>query len=151
MSFKNCLYVLVLLLWGTVAQAQSKKETPEERKERLEKIDNAKIAFITEKLSLSQEQAQRFWPLYNELNNKKAQLRSKSKSFREENLNKMTDEQVRAGLESRLNHRQGELDLDKEYMDKYLRVISPKQLALLFRSEREFTKLLLERLQTAKR
>lgn len=139
------------LLGGTVAQAQTQKETPEERKERLEKIDNAKIAFITEKLSLSSEQAQRFWPIYNELNAKKSELRKKSRSFREENLSTMTDEQVRTGLENRLNYRQRELDLDKEYMDRYLRVISPKQLAQLYRSEREFTKLLLERLQTAKR
>ncbi len=142
--------MLVFLFWGTLVQAQTRKDT-DDRKDRLEKIENAKIAFITEKLSLTQEQAQRFWPLYNELDAKKQDLRKRSRTFREESLASLTDEQIREGLENRLVYRQRELDLDKEYMDRYLRVISPKQLALLHRSEREFTKLLLERLQTAKK
>ena len=151
MNSKNCLSLLVLLLWGMVAQAQSKKETPEEHKARVEKIENAKIAFITEKLSLSTEQAQRFWPVYNEHRAKKHALKQKVRPFREENLSAMSDEQVKAGLESRLVYRQQELNLDSEYMDRYLKIISARQLALLYRSEREFTKLLLERLQTTSR
>ncbi|MFC6998154.1 Spy/CpxP family protein refolding chaperone [Rufibacter roseus] len=134
-----------------MAQAQKYKETPEEKKARLEKIENAKIAFITEKLSLTPEQAQRFWPIYNEYNTKRYELKRKLRSLREENLNNQSNEQVKASLETRLSYRQRELDLDNEYMDRYLRVISPKQLALLYRSEREFTKLLLERLQTSSR
>ncbi|RNI29064.1 Spy/CpxP family protein refolding chaperone [Rufibacter latericius] len=149
MKFSNVLF-LFLMLWGSVALAQGqKKETPEERKARIEKIETAKIAFITDKVNLSGDQAQRFWPLYQEHDRRRSELRQKSRSLREENLNNYTDAQIQAGLEARLNFRQRELDLDKEYMDKYLRIVSPRQLAQFYRAEREFTKLLLERLQTA--
>lgn len=117
----------------------------------MEKIDNAKIAFITEKLSLTPDQAQRFWPVYNEHKSKRSALKHKARSHRDDNLNTMSDEQIRASLESRLAYRERELELDSEYMNRYLRVISPKQLALLYRAEREFTKMLLERLQTTSR
>ncbi|WP_460893187.1 hypothetical protein [Rufibacter soli] len=150
MQIPRILFLLAFLLCGTLAMAQTqKKETPEERKARIEKIETAKIAFITDKVTLSAEQAHRFWPLYQEYQDRKDQIRSKSRHFKEENLSKLTDEQIQEGLESRLNYRQAELNIEKEYMDKYLRVISPRQLALFYRAEREFTKLLLERLQTA--
>ncbi|WP_225986382.1 hypothetical protein [Rufibacter sp. LB8] len=151
MKTKNCLILMMMLLWGMVAQAQSKKETPEEKKARMERIENAKIAFITEKLSMNQDQAQRFWPVYNEHEAKRQELRQRMRPYKEENISALSEEKVLAGLEARMAIRQRELDLEKEYMDRYLRVISAKQLALLYRSEREFTKLLLERLQTAKK
>ena len=34
--------------------------------QRLGQLENAKIAFITNRISLTQDQAQKFWPLYNE-------------------------------------------------------------------------------------
>ncbi|WP_210465286.1 hypothetical protein [Rufibacter roseolus] len=146
------LLFLFFLFTGTVNLAQGQnKETPEERKARIEKIETAKIAFITDKINLSGDQAQRFWPVYQEHDRKRNELRQKSRPYKEQNLNALTDEQIQAGLEARLNIRQRELDLEKEYMDKYLRIISPRQLALFYRAEREFTKLLLERLQTAKK
>lgn len=152
MNIKSSLVVVGMLLWGFTAQAQhSKKGSPEEHKARMEKIENAKIAFITEKLSLTAEQAQKFWPVYNEHKNKRHELKKKVRPFREENLNDLSNEQVKAGLESRLAYRKQELELDEAYMDRYLRIISPRQLALLYRSEREFTKLLLERLQTSRK
>lgn len=152
MRIRSILYLLVLLLWGTLAQAQTtKKETPEERKARIEKIDNAKIAFITEKLNLNGEQAQRFWPLYNEHEARRDDLRHKLSVLKDKDLDKMSEDQLLQGLENRLVYRQRELDLDKEYQEKYLKVLSPLQLAQFYRAEREFTKLLLQRLQTAKK
>jgi hypothetical protein len=151
MKFKSILSLCVLLFWAAFTQvhAQTKKETPEERKARYEKINNAKIAFITDNVKMSTEQAQRFWPIYTEHEARKRELRHKAKQFRDENIGSMTDEQIQAGLESRLANRQRELDAEKEYMERYLRVISPRQLAQFYRAEREFTQLLLQRLQTA--
>ncbi|QHL86781.1 hypothetical protein GU926_04730 [Nibribacter ruber] len=151
MNVKRMMALCLLLFCAVFTQvhAQTKKETPEERKARYEKINNAKIAFIADKVNLTAEQAQRFWPIYNEHEARKRDLRHKAKQFRDENLASMTDEQIQTGLENRLAYRQRELDMDKEYMERYLRVITSRQLALFYRAEREFTKLLLDRLQTA--
>ena len=55
---KKFLYIFIFLFLSNylcVAQTES----------RLEKIEALKIAFITKELNLSPEEAQRFWPLYN--------------------------------------------------------------------------------------
>jgi Spy/CpxP family protein refolding chaperone len=114
-------------------------------KERLQNIQNAKIAFLTEKLNLTPEQSQKFWPIYNQLETEREALREKSRSLRNENLDAMSEVEIRNALNSRLSWRQSELNLDKQYMDRFLRVISVRQLATLYRSEREFTRVLLKK------
>jgi Spy/CpxP family protein refolding chaperone len=135
--------VLFVMVAGLPAWAQDRHYPS---KERLQNIQNAKIAYITEKLNLTPEQSQKFWPLYNQLETERNALREKSRDLRNVNLEAMSDAEIRTALNNRLSWRQSELDLDKQYMDKFLRVISVRQLATLYRSEREFMKVLLKKL-----
>jgi hypothetical protein len=43
--------------------------------------------------------------------------------------------------------RQEELDLEKSYSDKFLKVLKAKQMIEFYRAEKEFTKILLKRLK----
>ena len=47
-----------------------------QNKAAMQKIESARIALITDRLGLSPEQAQRFWPIYNEYSTQRRQLRS---------------------------------------------------------------------------
>jgi hypothetical protein len=40
-----------------------------------QKIDNAKIGLITNRLNLSTEQSQQFWPVYNDFDSKKKDIK----------------------------------------------------------------------------
>ena len=139
----NLTLLLFVLAGGLPALGQNRHEPS---KERMQNIQNAKIAYITEKINLTPEQSQKFWPLYNQLENERNALREKSSDLRRVNLETISDADLRAALNNRLTWRQSELDLDKQYMDKFLRVISVRQLATLYRSEREFTKVLLKKM-----
>ena len=56
-----------LLLAGALfAQPQGNKPSEEQRKKEFERIQSEKIAFITQELDLSPEEAQVFWPVYNQ-------------------------------------------------------------------------------------
>ena len=44
-------------------------------REAMDRIRSARIALITERLGLSPEQAERFWPLYREFNEKRRGIR----------------------------------------------------------------------------
>lgn len=145
---KKIILKITLLLFTIAGSlpALAQQEQHHQSKERWQKIQNAKIAFITEKINLTPEQSQKFWPLYNQLEKERDLIREKSRALRSENLEGMSDSELRTALNSRLNWRQSELDLDKQYMDKFLRVISVRQLASLYRSEREFTKVLLKKM-----
>jgi hypothetical protein len=46
-----------------------------------EKVAAARIAYITEKLDLTPETAQKFWPLFNELESKRKGYRSQMKKL----------------------------------------------------------------------
>ena len=63
---KKLLYILFFMtLLGVSAQG------PEARK----KIEAAKIALITERLDLTPEQAEKFWPIYREFGTKRKEIR----------------------------------------------------------------------------
>lgn len=126
------------LLAGAPAQAQPGR--------RVTQLDNAKIAFITSRLSLTQDQAQRFWPLYNEFTGKRRELNRTTRLVRQDAADPgLSDAQLRANFKQEFALRQDQLNLDKEYFDKFQKVLSLRQVAQLFGAERDFTKEVLKR------
>ena len=119
-----------------------------QRNQSQERITSAKIGLITTRLNLNTDQAPQFWAVYNEYTDKKLAIRQNIRKLRIQNTNlNATDEEVKDALNQMLVLRQNEVDLEKEYMTKFLKTISPKQLAELYKTEQDFTKLLLERLE----
>lgn len=110
-----------------------------------ESVESAKVAFLSDKMALSPEQAQRFWPLYKEYETKRREIMH-TRLHKGQDLDNLNDQELRAMVDNMFDRRQQELDLEKDYHTKYQRVITPKQIVLLYRSEHEFTKLLLKRL-----
>ncbi|GGF25176.1 hypothetical protein [Hymenobacter cavernae] len=140
--------ILLLLLTGTLrVQAQQSAE----RQERMNRIENAKIAFLTDKLSLTQEQAQRFWPVYNEFTDKRRDLGQKQKQLRSTKVESLNDQQIRDLLKQNTTLRQNEVNLEKEYYDKFQKVLSVRQTGQLLVAEREFTREILQKLGGGRR
>ncbi len=137
------LAALLLLLAFSPARAQQGGSQP-----RLERIEAARVAYLTEKLSLTSEQAQRFWPVYNEYTDKRRSLRKQGRPGgpRRPDFATMSDKEIREAINDQFATRQSELNLEKEYLDKFQKVISLRQVALLYQAERDFTKELLKRL-----
>jgi len=131
------------MLLMTILALKARAQRPEEK---AEKIQAAKVAYITSKLNLTTTQAQTFWPVYNEFEGGKKKIRFQMKGLQKEGKQgQLNDEQIKANVRKRLALRQEELDLEKQYVEKFLKVISASQVADLYDSEKEFTKLLLNR------
>ena len=117
-----------------------------------EQIEAAKIGLITERLGLSIEQAEKFWPLYKEFNDKRRQLmedfRKQRKNFDAVNA---TEEQRQEMLKLGFERKQQGLDLEKEYSEKMLSVISTQQLIQLRKAEGDFREMLFQRLENRQR
>ncbi len=112
-----------------------------------QKIDNAKIGLITNRLNLSTEQSQLFWPVYNEFDSKKKDIKKQLRRLIvETNTLTTPDEKILANIKETLNLQQKEVDLEREYMSKFLKVINVRQLAELYKAEQVFTQMLLQRL-----
>lgn len=137
--------IVLLALGGQPARAQGRgRGRPPGG--RITQLDNAKIAFITSRLTLTQDQAQRFWPLYNEFVSRRRELNRSGRLLRNEAKNPtLSDVQLRDNFTQEFAVRQQQLDLEKTYFDRVQQVLSMRQVAVLYQAERDFTKEVLRR------
>lgn len=114
-----------------------------------EKIKALKTAYITEKLELTSSEAEKFWPIYNAYGEKFHNLRIQE--HREvyqklgENLNKLSDAEANTLIDKNFSIETHKLELRKEMTEVLRKVISPKKIILLKKTETDFKRELLER------
>jgi hypothetical protein len=110
-------------------------------------VELAKIAFISQRLKLTSEQTPLFWPLYNEYNDKKAAIKLQIKKLSLENFNeKVTDSEILSDIKKLYILKQKELEIEKEFSEKCLKILTPKQFAELYQAERDFKIMLIKKL-----
>jgi hypothetical protein len=115
--------------------------------EALKKVEAARIALITERLELSPEQAEKFWPLYREYVAKRQDLRREYVDARKEaNREQMSEEESKKLLNKGLELKERQLALDKLYSERFNSVITTRQILQLRKAEEDFRQMLMERL-----
>ncbi len=138
---KKLIYILLLLPILSMAQVRQGGGG------RLQKIQSAKIGMITERLNLTPEQAPQFWAVYNEYENKKIELKKSIRRTMEDATSlAATDDKIITAQKQVISLRKKELDLEDEYMSKILKTITPRQFSELKRTEANFNKMLIEKL-----
>ena len=125
----------------------SQDVTPQQTKK--DKIEQLKIAYITKELDLSTEEAEKFWPAYNEMNDAlKAEKKSRQTKSRElkNKLSTLSEKEIEEKTLAILDSEIVEAELKKEYTKKIANVIGYKKIIQLFLVEKQFKKELLNRL-----
>ena len=113
-----------------------------------DKIKSLKVAFITEQLNLTSQEAQSFWPLYNEYEaNRHALRRKEHNQIRDKikDASNLSEQAASELLDQYLSFEEEEEELDKVFLKKAAKIISAKKSLLLIRSEEEFKKQLIRR------
>lgn len=96
-------------------------------------------AFITEQAGLTPKEADKFFPVYFELQDKKKKLNDESWSMmRKGKDDKTTEAQYEEIIERVCDNRIAADRLDKSYMDRFKKLISCKKLYLVQRAEMRF-------------
>ena len=114
----------------------------------MRKIESARIALITERLGLTPEQAEKFWPVYRQYNLERREIRQQFRAAREGvDMQNLTEEQSKQILQQSIEMKQREINLDKEYSQRLTEVISTQQLLKLRNAEKDFQQMLLKRIQ----
>jgi Spy/CpxP family protein refolding chaperone len=141
-----CLALLVSLLSVMTGNAQNRNFGNAPQRQR---IDAQKVAFFTDQLQLTTDEAQKFWPVYNQYNSEKNDLNQDfmkgNQKFRN-NADAMSDKDASDLADGYIRHAQKLVDLQKEYHLKLKDVLPPKKLLKLYNVERDFQRLLLQRL-----
>jgi hypothetical protein len=144
------LLTFVFLGGCLVAAAQDPNETgqaPVDPKA-MERINNLRIAYLTEKLELTPEQAERFWPVYREFSQERMKLRNELRVAHQAiDPNNPDPKKEQELVDLSLKVRQRELDLEKDYSGRLLKVISAQQLINLRKGEREFVDIVRTQIQ----
>ena len=135
---KKLVLILFLISFGMNAQ--------DDRNERIKAL---KIAYITEQLNLSSSEAERFWPVYNDHEEKMMSLRKKERRevfqrFRD-GAEDMSNEEANELLDIALTVKTKELEFLKDLVANLRPVISPKKIIKLKKVEEDFKRRLLER------
>lgn len=113
---------------------------------KLERIHAAKMAYITDRLRLTAEQATVFTPLYNQYEEEFVSIRM---SFRKKYMDTHTDVDGMArkhAIDDDLDYQQQIIELKRKYSDRFAKAIAPKQVSDLYQAEREFKQKLMQRL-----
>jgi hypothetical protein len=137
------LLIIALITWTSVsALAQEPEEIPPSADPEVSaRIDAARAAYITQRLGLTTEEAERFWPIYREFAGKRQELRQRYRDARRQGADEK--ELVDLGLQIR----QQELDLEKDYSGRMMKVIPAQKLVRLRHAEQEFTRIILRQIQ----
>ena len=138
MNMKYYISIFMILVFSLGLQAQ--------QQDRQEKIKALKIAFFTERIGLSSEEAEIFWPLYNEHEQKKEALRKQERREIRDKIaarENFSEAEANAILNTYLELEESQEELDKEFYLEMAQKLSAAKVLKLFRAEHEFRRRLL--------
>ncbi len=125
------LILLIAVLFSVAGRVQA--QGPERPRERMEAM---RTAFITNKLDLTPEEAQQFWPIYNQMDAERRKLQQKYRP--ETAVAGMNDAEAEKFLQAHFTMEEEMVKLKKEYYLRLKKTIAIRKLAMLPRIEHEF-------------
>lgn len=134
------LFVLFFSLQGFTQGNASKKEA----------LEAMKVAFITQKLGLTPEEAQVFWPIYNQYETELDALRKRRKDEKVsamDDVSKVNDKELEKVVDGEIIFRQQELDIIKKYHAQFKKILPIKKVAMLYKAQEDYKKELLKQIQ----
>jgi Spy/CpxP family protein refolding chaperone len=137
----------ILLIILFLVSIHSFAQTP--MNEKKEQIRALKVGFITNELSLTTDEAAKFWPIYNAFDDKQFELRhQKMKAFKarmnDDALDKMSEKEASALLAQMENNEDELYQLRKKFMANLQGVLSPIKIIKLRKAEDDFNRKLLQ-------
>lgn len=133
--------ILLLTLLLTAAVTLSAAQT--ERRERWrDQLQEYKHKYLTRALGLSTDQAARFFPLYDEMEDRIEDLNNETRDIqrRIDGDNKLSDVALEAYSRRLFEQKRLEADIELEYYDKYKTILTPRQLARIKPAELEIVR-----------
>jgi hypothetical protein len=111
-----------------------------------ERLEAARIAFITTRLDLSPEQAQNFWPIFNEFNEQREEKLKQIASLNpRSNTESISKEEAQRLIKQRFELQRKLIEDEEAFVQKAATVISYQQILQLNSINREFARSIYQR------
>lgn len=110
------------------------------RRMNMQEFEKRKMEYIQKEAGLTQDESKKYFPLNNELTQKKFELHKqhREKMQRIKENSNISDEEYRKLLENDVEIKIKEASLDKEYAIKFEKVLTPEKLFKAQQAERDF-------------
>ena len=136
---KNILIVLFLLFTTTLMFGQRRPDK--------EKIKSLKIAYITERLNLTNSEAQAFWPIYNAHEKQIESFRNQERSGiygKLKDMESLSENEIETLLRELITLENQKHAANQQFLKDIQKVISAKKTFLLLKTENGFKRRLLQ-------
>lgn len=115
--------LLLILLFSFGASVSVSAQQPAGRQDKIEALY---VAYMTQQLKLTEDEAQKFWPVH-------SQYDSEIKST--------------LSIDNELDRQQKTLDIKKRYQDRFIKIIGAARTNEFYKTDAEFRKRMVERLK----
>ena len=114
-----------------------------------ERIKQAREDFFTKALQLTPQESKDFWPLYYQYQDDEKDLENQYRPHGKIEL--MSDQEVEQYIENTFTLKEKQLALQRSYFQKMRTVLPIRKVAMLNKTEKQFKRKLLERVQNRRR
>jgi Spy/CpxP family protein refolding chaperone len=145
-TFRILLLTLTLCSLTLALSAQERKG----RQEQFEKFRSMKIAYFTENLELTPEEAEKFWPIYNDYEKQKREVSRHSRRRprnMDEQLENMTDQEAEKMGDDMIDAKKKEVKLDEAFHHELKKIFTPKKVMKYYITEYRFREHMLRRIR----
>src|SRR5262245_55085813 len=143
----NRALLIAALSMPAFAMAQD-DDLPQLPEGKLEEIKTQKTAFLTRRMDLTPEEAQKFWPVYNQFDKEIEANRKEMREVRKEMKDTgLSDADAAKALDRMLAAMQKELDIRKQYTGEFKKVIGASKTLRMFKAEKDFNRELINRVR----
>lgn len=146
MTLRKALFILTILL--AAAQGLSAQEPGFDGPERsriLNQMREYRQQFISKELNLDKDQRREFFELYDEMDERVQQINRETRDLERTVSEKddATDTEIDAAATAVYLQKQREAEIEQEYLERFRKILTPRQLLNLRSAERKFTQQLM--------
>ncbi len=142
---KASFFFVLLCVMGLSQAAQAQNKPDRGNRGNGTQVEAIKVGLITQRLELGTDQSKQFWPVYDSYAKEIQQIRKDLRQLRKRGLT-LTDDELKREMEKMFDLMEKEVATQRKYHREFLKVVSPRQVAELYKTEVEFKTLLLKRL-----
>ncbi|WP_212001695.1 hypothetical protein [Chitinophaga sp. HK235] len=139
------IWIVLLMLTGALPVSVAQQPPSDEA---AEKIKALQMQYLAKKLDLSPEEAQKFWPVYQNYTREVETLIAERHSKRQQD--KVSggdpDDIARRNMDNDLGYEKKMFDIRSRYTNEFQRVLPARKAGAVFKSEREFRTIMINHL-----
>ncbi|MFO8235317.1 MAG: hypothetical protein R6U04_07940 [Bacteroidales bacterium] len=146
MQRNNKIFLLSIFIFLAFSAVAQEKEKQSVRKQ----IQTEKIAFFTEKIGLTLQEAERFWPIYNEYWDKKNKIEEDRKNQMDAYLNHpetFSKNEIENLVDNYVDYRKQKAELLEEYHKKFKEILPVEKVLRLYVADYDFKSYLLKKIK----